>query len=58
MSPETHWIFFFALDQTINAFINYSHAPISMNLGTQVVLPKLYIFIRFGTIHSKIEEIS
>ena len=41
----------------VNYQLTYSNgAPISIKFGAQVVLPKSYISIKFGTIRSKIEE--
>ena len=57
---ETHRTFFVfssSSHQTIDAFANYVLVhQISTKFGTQVALPKPYIFIKFGMIWSKIDE--
>ena len=58
--PETRrifFVFFFFFAPNNKSVHNLcSCAPISMNFGAQVALPKPYISTKFGTICSKIEE--
>ena len=59
--PETRQIFFmfflfFFTPNNKSVRKLCSRAPISTKFGAQVALPKPYIFPKFGTIFSKIEE--
>ena len=57
--PETRqifFVFFFFAPNNKSMHKLCSCASISMKFGAEVALPKPYISIKLGTIHSKIEE--